>query len=98
RSTRDWSSDVCSSDLKKLHSPSAHQPRQAAETHRPCPVFKGKVMIVTVDGIHLLIHVGHEEILPAVLIKICRIHAHAGALASVLTVGHTRLEGSVLEL
>ena len=84
--------------IKKIHGPSAHQPRQAAETHRPCLVVERKVMTVAVNGLHFLIHIRDEETLPTVLIKICRIRNHAGTLAAVLAIGHTRFEGSVLEL
>src|SRR5258708_6790522 len=49
-------------------------------------------MIVAVDRIHFLVDVGDEQILPAVLIEIGGIDAHAGAFAPVLTVGHAGAE------
>ena len=84
--------------IEKLHSPPAHQARQTPQTHGSGLVLEGKVMVVPVDGIHLLIHVRDEEVLPTVLVVIRRIHTHAGSLAAILAVGHACFKRGVFEL
>src|SRR5580704_260932 len=84
--------------IEEFNSPSAHQTSDASDAHAFGGVVKGVVVIVAVDRIHFLIHVGDEKILPAILIKIGRVNAHPGSRAAILTVGDSGVEPNLLEL
>src|SRR6266513_1876733 len=84
--------------VKEFHSPAAHEARQPPEPHGAGPIVEREVVIVAVDGVHFLVHVGNEEILPTVLVEIRRVNSHAGALAARLAVSHARFEPLLIEL
>src|SRR5579863_1281722 len=65
--------------VEEFHSPTAHQAGSPANSHRSRQVVEGLVVVVPIDGIHLLVHVSDEEILPAILIEIRGVNAHPGA-------------------
>ena len=52
-------------------------------------IRKGFVLLVVVQRIGLVIHVGHKQIDPAVLIIVRRIHSHAGAGLAERVVSHS---------
>src|SRR5579872_2961912 len=51
-----------------------------------------------VDGVHLVIHIGDKQILPAVLVVVGGIDTHAGAGATILTISNPGRESDVFEL
>src|SRR3954470_9760379 len=51
-----------------------------------------------VDGVHLVIHIGDKQILPAVLVIVGGIDAHAGAGATILTISDPGPEAGFFEL
>src|SRR6266567_8735333 len=68
-----------------------------ADAERARHVVESEIVIVVIDGIHLLVNVGHEQVLPAVLIVVGGVHTHAGSRASILAVGDTRVEPDFFE-
>src|ERR1700740_1391306 len=84
--------------VEKLQAPAAHQTSSAAQTHWSREIFKRQVVVVLVDGIHFLIDIGDEEVLPAVLVEIGGVYAHAGAFAAILAEGDTGLQADFLKL
>src|SRR5215813_14404196 len=83
--------------VEKLYSPSAHEPCYASKSHWLSQIVEGKVVITAIDGVHLLVDIGYEEVLPAVLIEIGRIDSHARAGSPILAIGHTSLECHLLK-
>src|ERR1700680_339016 len=55
------------------------------------------IAVVAVYRKSLLIDIGHEEILAAVLIEIRGIHAHAGTSQAILAIPDSRREADLLE-
>ena len=66
-------------DVEELEPPAAHEAGGLRDVVCVRDVRERLVPVVAVERVHLLVHVGHEEVLPAVLVEIGGIHAHAGA-------------------
>src|SRR5215467_223490 len=84
--------------IEEFDAPTAHEPRKAANSHGARHVVERIVMTIAVDGIHFLIDVGNKEILPAILVKVCGVNAHAGPRAPLLAVSYARCEPDFLKL
>src|SRR6266700_7881951 len=83
--------------IKKLHSPSAHQPRQTSQPQRDSHVIESHVAVVPVERIHLLVHICNEKSWPAVFKDVSRVHPHSRAGSAVLTIGHPGLDADFFE-
>src|SRR5947207_14816977 len=76
--------------VEEFHAPSTHQPGNPANAHRSGHVVEPFVVVVSIYGLHLLVPIGNQQILPAILIEICRLHAPPGARPSLLAEAHTK--------
>src|SRR6185369_10581580 len=83
--------------VEKLKPPSAHETSCGGDTRGKRLIIKSFVMVILVDGEHLSIDIGDEEVHPAVLVEIGGIHAHARTRASLGAVSHASLLGDLLE-
>src|SRR5579859_71701 len=71
--------------IEELYAPAAHQPSRAADSGCARHVIEGLVVPIAINGVHLLIDVGDKQVLPAILIEVCGVDAHARTSAAVLT-------------
>ena len=60
-------------------------------------VREGLVPVVAVEREHLVVDVGHEEVLPPVPVHVRRVHTHPGARLPVGAVAHFRDESDLVE-
>ena len=66
-------------EVQKLQSPAAQEPGGLSHLIGMGEIAKQFIPLILVEGEHLLVHVGHEQILPSVLIEVGGIDSHAGA-------------------
>src|SRR5215831_6503626 len=83
--------------IEEFQSPPAHQPGDATDAHRPGDIVESQVVVVFVYGIHFMIHVRDEEVLPAILIEVRGIDAHPRARPPLLAEGHAGIQADVHE-
>src|SRR5215472_10515728 len=83
--------------IEEFQSPPAHQPGDATDAHRPGDIVESQVVVVFVHGIHFMIHVRDEEVLPAILIEVRGIDAHPRARPPLLAEGHAGIQADVHE-
>src|SRR5580700_11064993 len=83
--------------IKKLQAPAAHRSRSFGNSRGNSQVIEGAVMIVPVNGKILAIKIGHEQVLPAVLIEVSRVHAHPGTRPTIGAVGHAGFRSDLSE-
>src|SRR5256885_12061507 len=84
--------------IEELYAPAAHEPRRATDSGRAGYVIEGFVVPITINGIHLLIDVGNEQVLPAILIEVGGVDAHARSSAAILTESNTGGEANFFKL
>src|SRR5205823_2359041 len=75
--------------IEELYAPAAHEPSRTADSGCTGYVVKGFVVSIAINGVHLLVNVGDEQVLPAILIEVCGVDAHARSSASVLAESNT---------
>ncbi len=63
--------------IEKFQPPATKKLRRPANACGNRHIFEALILIIVVKGEHLLVHVCDEEIRPAILIVIGRVHAHA---------------------
>ena len=76
--------------VKELDPPAAQEPGSDPNTGLHGHIVEAFVVEIAVNRVHLLVHVGDEEIHPAVVIVIGGIHTHSGARVPVGAVCHAR--------
>ena len=84
--------------IEKPQAPAAHRSSRVPDPVRRREIVEGAVLVVVIDGVHLLIHIGHAQVLPTVLVEVCGIDTHPGPGPAVSTVSDSRLDPLVLEL
>ena len=84
--------------IKKLHSPAAQQPCGDADTGLHGHVIETLIVAIAINRIHLLVHIGDEQVHPAVPIIIGRVHAHSRARVSIGAVSHSGQQSDVFKL
>src|SRR5580704_9932035 len=84
--------------IKELGTPTAQEPRRAADAERASHVVKCEIVIVVIDGIHFLVDIRHKKVLPAILIIVRRIDPHARSRTSVLAISDTGVKADFFEL
>ena len=84
--------------VEEAQSPAAQEARCLRHLVLEGDVAEGLVLAVLVEREHLLIHVGDEEVLPAIAVEIGGIHAHAGAGAAILAESHFGRERDLFPL
>src|SRR5260221_1923366 len=83
--------------IEKLYAPTAHEAGRAADADWNRNVVKRFVVAILVDGVHFLIDIGYEQILPAVLIEVGSVHAHSGSRVALLAECDARRQADLLE-
>src|SRR5881396_2645087 len=78
--------------VKVLESPAAQQASRFRNGVRLCDIAKRLVFIVLIEGKHLVINVGDEQILPASASQVRRVDSHAGARPATFTESDSRLQ------
>src|ERR1700722_5100683 len=84
--------------VKKLCTPPAHKTGYSTHPEGAGLITERFVVIVAVKGIHFPIHVCDHQILPAVLIVIGRVDAHARTGAAILAVSNVGVEANLVKL
>src|SRR5712692_5557665 len=74
--------------VEKLQAPSAQKASGLRNGLRLRDVNESLVLVVLVQGEFFLVHVGDEEILPAVVVVVRRINAHSRASLAVVAEGY----------
>ena len=70
-------------EVEELQAPARQQARRLRDAVRGGDVGEELVAVVAVEREHLLVDVGHEQVLPAVLVEVGRIDAHPRARRAV---------------
>src|SRR3984893_3250244 len=83
--------------VKKLQTPPAHEFGGFADTGGKCQVIKRLITIIFIYGEHFAVEVCHEQAHPSIIIKICRVHSHAGSRTARVTVSHAGSGGDLIE-
>src|SRR4051812_38856372 len=65
--------------IEILEAPSAQQASSLGDTMKRGSIFEAFVLIVAIDGKHLLIYIGDKKVLPPAIGQIGRVYSHAGA-------------------
>src|SRR5260221_124312 len=84
--------------IEELYAPAAHEPGGTADSGCTGHVIEGFVVPIAINGVHLLIDVGDEQVLPAVLIEVRGVDAHARSSPAVLTEANTGSEANFFKL
>src|SRR5882762_3232644 len=83
--------------IQEPQPPPAQQACWAGNSMASTEIRKSLVAVVSVNRKSLLIDVGHEKVLAAVLVEIRRIDPHAGASQPIFAVPHTGSQSDLFE-
>src|SRR5882672_8908295 len=84
--------------IEELYAPAAHELSRAADSGCTGHVVEGFVVSITINGVHLLIDVGNEQVLPAILIEVRGVDAHARSSTALLAECNTGGETNFFKL
>src|SRR5215204_3800907 len=81
--------------IEKAQAPTTEQTRRRSDFARS--INKGQVFLVLIKTEQLLVDVGHEQVLPAVAVIVCRIDTHPGSRRARIAVSDTRQQPDLLK-
>src|SRR5579883_1149349 len=83
--------------VEEFYAPSAHETGDSADAGWTGHFVEREITIVLINRIHFVVDVGDKKVLPAIVVEIGGIDAHAGARPALLAESHAGIEANVRE-